>query len=42
MDRVSRLRKYGYIVCHIIGDWYLIRRYPHRGIIYLKCISNDI
>lgn len=41
MDRVSRLRIHGYIVCHIIGDWYFVRMYPHRGMIYPKRIPND-
>lgn len=40
-DRVNRLREHGYIFCHLIGDWYLVRMYPHRGIIYPKRIHNE-
>ena len=41
MDRVTCLKNHGYIICHIIGDWYLVRMYPHRGIIYPKWIHNE-
>lgn len=41
MDRVRRLRELGFIVCHIVSNLYLVRMYPHRGLIFPMWIPND-